>query len=72
MKFKILFIGLVASVGLCATEVTNRSYNRFAISLGEMSVTDHYLSNQEYSGITLGLDATIQHTTTLPIVVRLG
>ena len=57
MKFKILFIGLVASVGLCATEVTNRSYNRFAISLGEMSVTDHYLSNQEYSGITLGLDA---------------
>ena len=52
MKFKIFIIGLVASVGLFATEATTRSYNRFAISIGEMALTDHYLSNQEYKGLT--------------------
>ena len=47
MKLKLIIIGLVVSVGLLATEATNRSYNRYAINIGEMAITDHYLSNQE-------------------------
>jgi hypothetical protein len=57
MKLKLIIIGLVVSVGLLATETTNRSYNRYAINIGEMAITDHYLSNQEYKGLSLGLDA---------------
>ena len=57
MKLKLIIIGLVVSVGLLATEATNRSYNRYAINIGEMAITDHYLSNQEYKGLSLGLDA---------------
>lgn len=57
MRIKILIIGLVVSVGLLATEATNRSYNRWAINVGEMAIADHYLSNQEYKGLTLGLEA---------------
>jgi hypothetical protein len=57
MKLKLIIIGLVVSVGLLATEATNHSYNRYAINIGEMAITDHYLSNQEYKGLSLGLDA---------------
>ena len=52
-----LIIGLVVSVGLSATEATNQSYNRWAVNVDEMAITDHYLSNQEYKGFTLGLEA---------------
>ena len=60
MKFKLLIICLIVSVKLLATETICRSNNRFAINIGEMSITDHYLSNQEYKGLSLGLD--INHT----------
>ena len=57
MKLKLIIIGLVVSVGLFATEATNRSYNRWAVNVGEMAISDHFLSNQEYKGLSLGLDA---------------
>lgn len=58
MKLKLIIIGLVVSIGLGAVETTNRSYNRWAVNVGEMSVSDHYLSNQQYKGLTIGLEAT--------------
>ena len=57
MKLKLIIIGLIISLGINAIEVTNRSHNHYAINIGEMAITDHYLSNQEYSGLTLGLEA---------------
>ena len=58
MKLKLIIIGLVVSIGLSAIETTNRSYNKWGINIGEMSVADHYLSNQQYKGLTIGLDVT--------------
>lgn len=58
MRFQLFIIGLVVSVGLLATEATNRSYNRWAVNVGEMAITDHFLSNQEYKGLVLGIEAT--------------
>ena len=56
MKFKLLIISLIVSVPLIAAETICRSNNHFAINIGEMAITDHYLSNQEYKGLSLGLN----------------
>ena len=60
MKLKLLIICLIVSANIFAAETICRSNNRFAVNVGEMSITDHYLSNQEYKGLSLGLD--INHT----------
>ena len=60
MKLKLLIISIIVSVELLATETICHSNNRFAINIGKMAITDHYLSNQEYKGLSLGLD--INHT----------
>ena len=60
MKLKLLIITLIVSANLFSAETICRSKNRFAINIAEMAITDHYLSNQEYKGLSLGLD--INHT----------
>lgn len=57
MKFKLFIICLIVSVEFIAAETICRSNNRFALNIGEMAITDYYLSNQEYKGLTLGLEA---------------
>ena len=70
MKFKLLIIALIVSVNLFSAETICRSNNQFAINIGEMAITDHYLSNQEYKGLSLGLD--INHTPNLLIFFKLS